>query len=220
VRIGHHPEEATVIAYAAGTLDEPLAVAVASHLAWCGACRRVVRVGEAIGGALLDSMEETPLRDDALARAMGRLDAAVAAGVRTEPGGVDSDGLGLPYPLASRLGVPLDHLRWRRRGRGIAVHALPLSANAPGRLLLVRGVAGTRMPAHGHEGAEITVVLRGAYRDAFGRFAMGDVAELGEDAEHAPVVEPGEDCICLVATEGRLRFGNPLLRLLRPILGV
>ena len=40
-------------------------------------------------------------------------------------------------------------------------------------------------------GQEMTLILRGAYRDQIGRFAPGDVADLDEGIEHQPVIEGG-----------------------------
>src|SRR5215469_1685664 len=51
-----HPSEETLLAYAAGTLQQPQAVVVASHAALCPVCRAAIASGAAVGGALLDSL--------------------------------------------------------------------------------------------------------------------------------------------------------------------
>jgi putative transcriptional regulator len=79
---------------------------------------------------------------------------------------------------------------------------------------------GHKLPDHGHDGQEMTLILRGAYRDEIGRFAPGDVADLDEHIEHQPVIEDGEDCICLIATEAPARFKGLVPRLLQPIVGI
>ena len=48
---------------------------------------------------------------------------------------------------------------------------------------------GYGLPAHGHNGAELTLVLRGAYQDEVGRFGIGDAADLDESVEHRPVAD-------------------------------
>ena len=63
----------------------------------------------------------------------------------------------------------------------------------------MRFAPGKRIPDHGHHGSEMTLILAGAYIDEFGRFARGDIADLGDDVEHSPHVEGEEDYICLVA---------------------
>jgi putative transcriptional regulator len=46
------------------------------------------------------------------------------------------------------------------------------------------------------------------------------VADLDEHIEHQPVIEDGEDCICLIATEAPARFKGLVPRLLQPIVGI
>ena len=76
------------------------------------------------------------------------------------------------------------------------------------------------MLEHGHGGEELTLVLQGAFRDKVGRFARGDIADLDEDTEHCPIIEVGETCICLYATEAPSHFKTFLGRLLQPFLGI
>ena len=85
--------------------------------------------------------------------------------------------------------------------------------------MLLRIAPGKSMPLHSHQGSEITVVLKGAYRDELGRFGPGDVADLDDAIQHRPVTEPGEPCICLAATDAPLRFPGRIARMLQPLLG-
>ena len=52
-----HPSEATLLAYVAGTLPAPHSIVVRTHLALCGVCRGTVRLGTAIGGAMLEEAQ-------------------------------------------------------------------------------------------------------------------------------------------------------------------
>jgi putative transcriptional regulator len=56
-------------------------------------------------------------------------------------------------------------------------------------------------------------VLKGAFRDESGLIVAGDFAATDEHVNHLPVVEGDEDCVCLFATEGRLRPQGLLGRL-------
>ena len=76
------------------------------------------------------------------------------------------------------------------------------------------------MPDHGHRGTELTLVLQGAFRDATDRFDAGDIEIANEDLEHRPVAEPGQDCICLAATDAPLRFRSLIPRLAQPLLRI
>ncbi|HEX5975382.1 MAG TPA: cupin domain-containing protein, partial [Rubrobacteraceae bacterium] len=68
-------------------------------------------------------------------------------------------------------------------------------------------------------GLELAVVLAGSYRDEIGLFARGDLADLDQEVRHQPCADEREGCVCLIATEGRLRFEGRLLRWIQPALG-
>ena len=69
---------------------------------------------------------------------------------------------------------------------------------------------GIALPRHAHRGAELTLVLEGAFVDETGRHGPGDLVEVDGEESHRPVAEGTADCVCLIATEGRLRFGGLL----------
>ena len=43
-KISHHPDAATLMSYAAGSLPEPLAAVIAAHASGCTACQREMRI--------------------------------------------------------------------------------------------------------------------------------------------------------------------------------
>lgn len=212
--IAFHPDIATLMAFSAGALDEPYAVVVSTHVAMCEACREQVRRTDLIGGALLAGEPVAAMSDGALARLTARLGDEVIE--RPAPA-VPSD---VPAPIARYLPEGLDGIRWRFSGPGVACADLPSSANAKGRLMLLKVAAGRKVPEHSHGGQELTLILRGAYRDRFGVFAAGDIADHDEDVEHQPIAEMGEDCICLVAVDARLSFRSRIVRALQPFFGL
>ena len=73
MKIAHHPDRATLMSYAAGSLDEAFATVVATHLASCAECRSQLRETEEIGGNLLEAIDAVPLDAAAFERAMRRL---------------------------------------------------------------------------------------------------------------------------------------------------
>lgn len=212
--IAHHPDIATLMAFSAGTLDEPYALVISTHLAMCEGCRDVARRTNVIGGALLASEPAAPLASGALDRLMANLDDAIEVMAPVAP---KSD---VPAPLQRYLPDGLDSVRWKFSGPGVAVADLPSSKTAKSRLMLLRVAAGRRVPEHSHGGQELTLILRGAYKDRFGVFAAGDIADHDEDVEHQPIAEPGEDCICLVAVDAKLNFRSRLVRTLQPLFGL
>ena len=212
--INHHLDNATVLAYAAGTLGEALGVAAACHISMCPDCRGAVRKAEALGGEILDGLQVSEVSGACRTATLARLEDPVTrrpAAARGE----------LPPPLGRLLGGRgFAQLRWRKKAPGVAVYELPLSKNARGSLKLISIAPGLSMLEHGHGGGELTLVLKGAFKDKLGRFARGDIADLDQDTEHCPVIEAGETCICLFATEAPTRYRTLIGRLLQPFLGI
>jgi putative transcriptional regulator len=165
----------------------------------------------AVGGRLLEALPPTPLAPGALGRALDRLEAPGDA-----PPGVGGGG-GVPAeepsPDAGELPPPaLRALLRGARPRWLApgLRQAVLLRGPGGTLRLLRVRPGTALPRHGHGGAELTVVVEGAFADETGRYGPGDLAEADEGVEHRPVAEGPSDCVCLVASRGRLRFGGPV----------
>lgn len=216
MKIAHHPDRATLMSYAAGSLDEAFATVVATHLASCAECRSRLRETEEIGGNLLEAIDAVPLDAAAFERAMRRLNEPVEQTL-VEP---EQRKPSLSRPLARLVGGGLDDVAWKTVAPGVAMHRLPTSKAARGSLRLLKIAPGKKIPEHGHGGTEITLVLTGSYRDAFGRFGPGDVADLDEHVEHQPMVDSSEPCICLVATEAPTRFKSFFGRLFQPLVGI
>ncbi len=218
--VQHHLDSATILRYASGDLDEAFSVVVAAHLALCPDCGHAVRDAEEVGGRLLETVEETPLAADAFQRLMhsiddlGDADRSPIAVSDEPPAGA------VVRPLARYIGPSLDAVPWRSVVPGVRKHVLPLATETGSALYMLNIGAGRAVPQHGHNGAEMTLVLSGAYRDELGRFGPGDVADLDEDLEHQPRVEAGAPCICLVATEAPTRFKGFFSRLLQPVVGI
>lgn len=213
--INHHPDIATLMAFSAGTLDEPYATVIATHLAMSEGGRHTVRGINAIGAALLEDEPAAEMSAGSLDRLMGAL-----GGEKIEVIPHDERLDGLPLPLQRYLPKGLDSVRWKWTGPGVATADLDWGKDGKSRLMLLRVAAGRRVPEHGHGGQELTLILQGAYRDRFGVFATGDIADHDEDVEHQPIAEPGEDCICLVAVDARLSFRGRLMRALQPLFGL
>ncbi|HXQ50769.1 MAG TPA: ChrR family anti-sigma-E factor [Stellaceae bacterium] len=216
----HHPSDATLLAYAAGGLGDGLSLVVTSHLSFCPECRANIADAEAIGGMMLEELGPVALAVGARERALTKLDAppAVAETPRAAP--KRSDPL-VPSALAHYLRGGLDGIEWHFLAPGLHQwEVLPQSQLSGGNLRMLRIATGKKLPRHGHTGTELTLVLRGSYSDELGRFGRGDVAETDEDIVHQPVSDREEDCICLIATEGPLKFDSVLARLVQRFTGL
>ncbi len=218
MKIHHHPDDATLLSYAAGALPQSLSAVVATHLAMCPRCRHEVREMEQLGGVMLEGLEGSGVVRSTQAglapRTMDLGDFDRAGEIAVE------ERVGLPGPLGRLVGLDLADIPWRRLGFGVWHYPLPLAGEAGGDLRLLKVGPGRVMPEHGHSGSELTLLLEGSYRDEIGEFRVGDVADLDDEVEHSPVSHPQTGCICLIASEGRARFKGVLARMVQPLTGM
>jgi putative transcriptional regulator len=213
-QINHHLNDSLLMGYASGNLPEGFSLVVATHISLCDECRARLESFNAVGGALMDEDGEVEMAEDSLASTLELIANAPEAPKSTVP----TKGAVLPTPLQSYVGGDLDKVRWRSLGGGVKQSVLKTSSKATVRLLQIP--AGAAMPDHGHRGTELTLVLKGAFRDEDGRFGRGDIEIANEDLHHTPVAEAGEDCICLAATDAPLRFRRLIPRMAQPFLGI
>ena len=202
----HHPSADILAAYAAGVHEPGFGLVVGAHVETCADCRARVGSFEATSGAALSELPQAELGADALTKTLARLDAPldVPVDVRlAKPARLDA------RPLLERL--PLKTKRWVAPGVWAAAVDTP---HAPDNRVYVLSVAKGMVAArHTHSGAEYCTVLKGAYRDELGTFAAGDFAAAGDDLDHQPIVQGAEACVCLFATEGRLKAKDWIGRL-------
>ena len=207
----HHPSDALLIGYAAGTTGESEALALSLHLTFCAACRDRVRAAEAMGGYLLEQSEAAPLLDHALQDVLARLDDDTEDTVTLLPAVAPATLPALPAPIVGYAAEALRTTGWRWVAPGI--QQLALATHGTARARLIRFKPGTVLPDHSHSGQELTVVLSGSYSDTQGRFACGDMAELDGSVDHRPQVDSDEDCVALIVTDSPLRFRGLIARL-------
>jgi putative transcriptional regulator len=212
--IEHHPPDATLAAFAAGTLDHGQHVAIATHLVSCQHCRAFVRTLEAVGGAVIDGLPPSPVADGALAAVEARLQALM-------PPLVAPAAPAVPANEIPRLPGFLRRYRfggWKWVAPAVHVRPIILPHESDSRVFLLRSGPGTKMLQHTHTGVEMTCVLSGAFRQGGDRFGPGDF-DLGDDEiHHQPLVEQGEDCLCLVAMNGKLQLEGLLGRMMQPFI--
>jgi putative transcriptional regulator len=216
VTISHHLDDATLVAYASGNLAEAHGIVVEAHVAMCSQCRAGVRQAESLGGAVLADQNDVAVTDLCRSATLASLDAILPQAAKAKQAKGE-----LPLVLSRLLdGKDLADLNWKRKAPGVAMFDIALSKGSKSHLKLLSIKPGAAMPEHGHGGEEITLILKGAYKDHMGLFQKGDVADLDEDIEHTPVVVGDEACICLVALEAPTRFKSFWARLAQPFVGI
>ena len=194
----HHPSDDILTGYAAGALEPGFGLVVGAHVEVCAHCRARVGAFEATSGAALESLPAAEVSADALSNVMARLGETSRASAQIDT-----------RPFIDRLS--LKRKKWVAPGVWVAGVNTP---HAPeNRVYLLSVAAGGLTARHEHSGAEFCTVLKGAYRDELGLFAAGDFAAAENDLNHQPIVDGDETCVCLFATEGRLKPQGLLGRL-------
>jgi putative transcriptional regulator len=213
--IMRHPDPATLMGFAAGTLAEPLAAVVAAHLDMCATCRAEVADFELVGAELMAHVGQHSATSASIFIPRRPVDLASGSIDRhADPSGM------MPAPLASAYRLTFENIPWKRLGPGVWHHRLPLSPGVAGDLRLLKIGPGRVMPDHGHGGAELTLVLEGAYSDETGAYRRGDLQDVDEAVEHTPVADAETGCICLIASERPARFKGLVGRIMQPWTGM
>jgi putative transcriptional regulator len=213
----HHPRQERLLDYASGSLAEPMALLVATHLALCSPCRHALAELEAVGGALLEALPPEPVAGDSLARLLARIDRPAPPPEAVAPATPAAAELVLPRPLRDYVGS-LDQVAWRHFGPLSEARLLPGFDRFTTRLL--RASPGTALPHHTHAGSELTLVLQGGFSDVTGHYLRGDVCDADSEIDHRPVADPDDICVCLVVTDAPLRLTGWLGRLLNPFIRI
>jgi putative transcriptional regulator len=78
---------------------------------------------------------------------------------------------------------------------------------------------GLGVPHHMHRGAELTCVLKGAFRDGEVVLGPGDFVESDESVTHNPTVAGRGECVCLIASEAPLVGLDWVGRIFIPLMG-
>ena len=212
-KVKHHLNDALLLSYASGSLEEGFGLVVAAHVSMCDDCRARLESFEALGGSLVEEAEAVDVAEDSLEATLALIDAApVFEAPKVRKGRI------LPGPVQDYVGGDLDKVRWRGIGGGVRQAVLKTGDSTKARLLSIPG--GTAIPDHGHRGLELTMVLQGAFKDEDARFGPGDVEIATEDLRHTPIAEEGQDCICLAVTDAPLRFKGLIPRIAQPFIGI
>lgn len=217
MNIQHHASDELLLGYATGRLSPAPALVLESHLAMSNNSRRRLGEMERIGGVLLEDESLVDVSPDLFDRVLGKLGSSdVGPPVRV---GYDQRFLDLgcpvPAPLAERkVG------KWRWVAPGMSYAKVDVPEDPAFNVVLLRVGAGKSLPRHGHSGTELTLVLKGAFSDANGRYAVGDLEEEDSDGDHQPRVEMDSECICLAAIEGTMVPYGWMARMIQPFVGI
>ena len=194
----HHPSPETLLDLARGAIEPSRALVLRAHLGACAACRAAVRLGEAVGGAVIAELPPADMAADALALALAQIERPAPVAVATPPR-QPPDWIRVP---ADVLVAAARRKRWAAPGVWVAPVAHDRETGVRSYLLgVARGMA---VPRHSHRGVELTCVLKGAFEDRGMVMRPGDFAEVDESVEHRPRVTQDGECVCLIAADSPL----------------
>ena len=88
------------------------------------------------------------------------------------------------------------------------------------RLYLLKAKGGMKMPEHSHKGEEWSLILTGSYSIGDKTYRRGDLHIEDDTVTHAPHIDEGEDCICLVMTEGPLVMKSWIPKIVQKVVGI
>lgn len=214
--VKHHLPDELLMAYSAGSLPEAFNLVVASHVSLSDDSRIRLEAYDAVGGAVLDTCETAEMSEGSLEATLALISRQPKDAILTERR-VAKKGV-FPQPLQDYVGGDLDDVNWRPVGMGVKQAILKTTKDATVRLLYIP--SGMAMPDHGHAGTEMTLVLKGAFEDEVDHFGRGDIEVADQELHHTPVAVGPEDCVCLSATDARLKFSSLLPRLAQPFLRI
>lgn len=212
--IEHHPDDTMLAAFAAGTLDHGQHIAIATHLVACSQCRAFMRSMEYVGGTILTNLPPATMSNHALAEVEARLTEPVRpVAADTVLNVLETEVPGLPkFVRRYRFG------NWKWIAPSVHLRPIILPHASDTRVFLLKSGPGTKMLQHTHTGIEMTCVLSGAFREDGSHYGPGDFDLGDETIDHQPIVETGQDCLCLVAMQGELRLNGLIGRIMQPFI--
>lgn len=220
--IRHHPEDALMLAYAAGQLPAGPAIVVASHIERCPHCCERLQAFEAWGGALLETAEPAVLQPEALARTLAAIEAQDAsprpprvASPARAPRPALPTGVRWPQALRGCTVAP-----WRWVGPGMHWSRVTVPHAPESNLFLLRMAAGKKLPVHSHSDLEMTQVLYGSFHDGRQHYGAGDFDGADDTVHHQPVVSGDGVCICLASVQGSLLPAGRIARVIGRLVGL
>lgn len=207
----YHPHDELLMSFAAGQLPNALGIMVACHLEQCSHCRHKVKTYEALGGELLNSLDDNTVSEQTLEAVLDRLD---------EPAPETHKVVGrlsIPRPLRRFVPNDFDQLQWSGMSNNIKEYDIALG-DEQYTAKFYKISAGKELPEHTHEGNEFTLVVEGSFSDRTCDYHAGDFILADSQTIHQPRASMSGDCICFAVMDAPLKMTGFFGRMLNPFL--
>jgi putative transcriptional regulator len=215
--ITHHPSAELQFDYSTGTLTEPLALAVASHVALCDQCSAHLAEVNTVGGMTPDRVQPAEMSDQASDSGITAPNMADGQPMTLAPSFDAQTVEVFPEPLRRYLSHNLMDIPWQHLSGGMEELRLPVN-NAGYRVSLVRLKPGCQIPTHTHTKEELTVILAGGYADGEAHFERGDFCLVDSSTTHGPLADSDAGCLALGVLSGPIELTGLMGSLLNPLL--
>ncbi len=216
--VSFHPDSKFLTDFAAGSLAMSEAVCVAAHLEFCGKCRAHVQQLSDVAAQMMARLEPIADEQDGFESLMQRIDSAEPAALQESMVRAGRPALassGIPRVVEKLAGGNLQDLNWIKLGGSLRI--APMDVGCKRRQTAIYDIkAGRPMPEHEHRGEEITVLLKGSFSDADGKYVRGDFVVRHAGERHQPTATLDTDCICLVSLERPVKPSSLWYRLMEP----
>lgn len=199
--------------YVAGTLPTPARVLVEAHLELKPDNRIKVANLEAMAGLELSAIDPVALDDrDAMLAAVlnSRIPEASTVVQRSEA-------RIFPKALYDFVGFDAGDVPWRTKMPGFKEYELGDIEGCHVNLFWIK--PGRTVPAHTHEGSELSLVLDGAFSDARGYYGRGDISVADDSVDHRPSADTGRPCIGFAVMDAPLKLTGSFRQLIGDIIG-
>jgi putative transcriptional regulator len=198
----YHPAEELLLDYATGATSPAESLLLATHLAYCDACRKTAHAARTVGGTLLNALEPARLPPNMLNRTLAAIDA--------------DDGLDAATPpsLAAFLGENMASKHWKRLPNGFRMRRIP--SEGSGRAWLFDAPPGMKLLPHRHKGDEWTVILSGLFLDGDHAYRPGDFAHMDDGERHGPTIGLESRCVSLIMVRDAPHYTSLVGKLAAP----
>lgn len=199
--------------YVAGTLPTPARVLVEAHLELKPDNRIKVANLEAMAGLELAATDPVALNDrnGMLAAVLGSTLPDAVAPTRAGESRV------FPKALYDFVGFDADDVPWRTKMPGFKEYELGDIEGCHVNLFWIK--PGRTVPAHTHEGSELSLVLDGAFSDGRGYYGRGDISVADDSVDHRPSADTGRPCIGFAVMDAPLKLTGSFRQLIGDIIG-
>lgn len=195
-----HPDLQFLLDFAAGVADTTSRILVEAHAAHCPACTETLRSLRA-SAARFDATAEDPSHLEALFTRIAAKTKAIPPAAKAKACVLPS-GYAFPPAVAAEL-PPVEQWDWATLwptpARAALLHVDPATGME---LYCLHYQAGALAPHHRHRDPEETVILAGGYRSGDEAYGAGDWDAQVPGTHHAPRVDIGGECVCLLRSRG------------------